>query len=395
MVRNFVLTAKGFCMGLADVIPGVSGGTMALILGIYVQFIEAIKSLNARFVKPLVGWVGSGFKRERVGPLKEAFGTIHLRFLLFLGAGIVTAFALGSKFIPSLMESYPVYMRAFFFGLILASVWVPYRMMQRRGPRELVAGLVVGLTGYLLVGLSLGSMDGWERESVAGQGTTLEALAKSVPSAMTPSQLLLLEENREALAAISTANGADDFDFIALAASSDPRHTVVNGWKVPEGVALSVPRPPYLWVLLGGFIAICAMILPGVSGSFMLLALGSYYFMLNALKGFFSGLASLSLSGPHVLYVGLFLLGLLLGLVSFSRVLSWLFRRYASITLAAMTGLMLGCLRAIWPFQVSGQNVLPDGFDGVVLGALGVCAAGIALVLVLNAIGARHQRIPG
>ena len=285
LIKQLGLTAKGFCMGIADVIPGVSGGTMALILGIYVEFIEGVKSINLRFVAPLFRWIAGGFKSSRLEPLKTSLATIHIGFLFFLGIGIVSAFAVGSKIIPDLMESYPVYMRAFFFGLILASVWVPYRMMERRGGRELLAGVLVGAAGFFLVGLTAGVVERWALTEVVGSGETMEELVEAVPSALTPSQLLLLDTNSESLTAIAAANETESFDLEALAAASDPRHTSVNEWIVPEGIQLRAPRPPYGWILLCGIIAICAMMLPGVSGSFMLLALGSYYFMLNALKG--------------------------------------------------------------------------------------------------------------
>jgi putative membrane protein len=388
LVERLKLVAKGLCMGGADVIPGVSGGTMALVLGIYVEFINGIKSLNLRFVKPGLAWIASGFKGDKLGPVKEALATIHWGFLVPLGAGIVVAFGLASKIVPDAMANYPVQMRAFFFGLVLASIWVPLRMMKRKGPKELVAAVVLGLAAYFAVGLSTDHAGRWDMVTVEGQGETVEELALSVPSSLTPAQLLALPENQPVLTQISLTSGLGADAVAAMAVSSDPRHTQANELVVPAGAQLMVPVPPYWFIFLCGIIAICAMILPGISGSFFLLALGTYYFMLNALKGFLKGLVHLEFSASHTLFVVLFITGMVIGMVAFSRVLAHLFRRFPSVTLAAMTGMMIGCLRRIWPYQDAvGHNRMPVDGDVSVLVALIVFAIGAAIVTAFNWLG--------
>jgi len=381
------MIVRGLCMGAADVIPGVSGGTMAMLLGIYVRFIESIRGLNLGFVKPLFKWITSGFKKDRWQAVRTALSTMDLGFLVPLVIGIGAAFVVGSKFIPELMIEHPILMRAFFFGLVFASVAVPYKMMKARGASQAVVGVIFAVGAYLLVGLSGGQNDGWEVEEVVANGETVEELALNAPSALTPAQLLALDANEEALEALALQTEYSAEELLAFSRSEDPRHTAINDIVLPEGMTLSVPKPPYLFIFLCGLIAICAMVLPGVSGSFLLLALGSYFFMLNALKGFIKGMIHLSLTTDHIIYVGLFCTGALIGLLSFTRVLSWLFKRYYSGTLAAMTGLMIGCLRRLWPFQAEGANVLPDGFGGGVVSAIVACVAGIVLVVALNSLG--------
>ncbi|MFT4703790.1 MAG: putative membrane protein, partial [Bradymonadia bacterium] len=102
-MNRAILVMKGMAMGFADVIPGVSGGTLALITGIYVSFLEAIKSLNINWIPPLFAWAFSGFKAEKRHVFFEAFLTIHWGFLIPLGVGIVLAFGLGSVIVPELM----------------------------------------------------------------------------------------------------------------------------------------------------------------------------------------------------------------------------------------------------------------------------------------------------
>jgi putative membrane protein len=396
LFQRAVLTAKGFCMGLADVVPGVSGGTMALILGIYAQFIDAIKSINLRFVRPLLGWIGSGFKKARAEALREALGTIHLGFLVFLGSGIAIAFIIGSRIIPDLMEDHPLVMSAFFFGLVLASVWVPYRLMDRHGWKEATAALLAALAAFFLVGLSTEHADRWDTVQVVSRGEAVETLAETVPSAATPAQLLAMEQNRGLLEPIAAANDTS-VDRLLAQASTEPEHAA-KAMVVPEGLSLTVPRPPYWFVLLCGLLAICAMMLPGVSGSFVLLALGAYYFMLNALKGLIHGLTRLDVSGSHVLFVGLFLGGLVVGLVAFSRLLSFLLHRYESVTLAAMVGLMIGCLRRIWPFRDGlDDNVWPWDYAGTasVSAILAALLGGALIVLALNVVASRRPKLSG
>lgn len=263
---------KGLVMGGADVIPGVSGGTMALITGIYERLINGIKGLTD-FVKPL-----------SKGNFKQAAKEIRkIDFALFipLGAGIAIAFLIGSFIIPWLMDNYPAYIYAFFFGLILASIKIVHKQINHAKKIDWLSGLIGFLFAFWIVGL--------------------EAL-KTTPS--------------------------------------------------------------HLFIFLCGIIAITAMLLPGISGSFMLLMLGQYKFMLEALKGIKIG------------YLLSFLIGAIISLIAFSRVLAYLLKKHHSKTMTFLVGLMLGALRLPFeniikaPMQWGAGQVLLTlifGFIGVVI----------------------------
>jgi len=303
----WAISARGLGMGAADVVPGVSGGTMALILGIYDRFITALSNLNLELLKASFG-VFNKNKRPR---LYAAIRESDLMFLVFLGLGIVTAIASFAKVIPWLLDNYPAHMNGFFFGMILASTIVPFRMMTKRG-----------VTQFICFALSTGF-----------------------------------------------AFWFSNLPMLAVDASL-----------------------PFLFIC--GAIAICAMMLPGVSGSFLLLILGQYKYVL-------SGLRDLNL--PVIL---VFSGGCGFGLLAFSRVLSWLLKRFHSSTLAALCGLMLGSLQKLWPFKdvstkvvvgkkivSAGANVFPwsDAHASPVVFPIALLVFGMILVLALEKIGKRTQ----
>ncbi len=128
-MNRLILFLKGIAMGTADVIPGVSGGTLALILGIYRDLVDTIKGLSPRILLLIMTWLRSGRSAENWVAIVTELKRMNLEFLIVLAAGIGTAIVIGSAVIPGLMDAYPVAMRAFFFGLILASVYVPLRMI--------------------------------------------------------------------------------------------------------------------------------------------------------------------------------------------------------------------------------------------------------------------------
>ena len=288
------LVARGFCMGAADVVPGVSGGTMAFILGIYEELIESIREFGQPpFLRALV--------RFR---LREVFNIINWKFLLAVGGGIVLAILTLARLLEWLLTAHPTLIWSFFFGLVFASVIAVARRVTR-WRASLVIALVVGTVfAYILVGL------------------------------------------------------------------------------VP------LQTPDAAWFLfLSGAIAICAMILPGISGSFILVLLGKYAYVLNAVNR------------RDLFDLFWVVAGAAIGIVTFAQFLGWLFRRYHDITVAVLTGLMLGSLRKVWPWKVDvawmtgrhgeqiptvQRNVLPDAFTPDVLFAIGLAITGLVLVLVLD-----------
>ncbi len=364
MKDRIILVIKGLAMGFADVIPGVSGGTMALLLGIYTKLIHAIKSVDLRFVKPLWRVIRGGFKAEDRAELGTVLRAMHLPWLMTLGFGIVMAFGIGSKVIPTLMERYPEIMMGFFFGLVLASVSAPIRIMDRFGLREGVIILVATVGTYLLVGASVTPPLEYREfvaEKVHDGGQTLKELAEAGPSALPPEGMYWDANNASLRDAI--ASGPSDVSELARGINPKSHTNPYNDLIVPAGTLVNVPAPAPWFIFIAGFIAICAMVLPGVSGSFLLLVMGSYYFMLNALKGFIRRAAHVVFPESQFVYVVLFSLGALLGLVVFSRLLSWLLERAPTATMAVLVGLMVGCLRVIWPFK----ERLADGSLGNIM----------------------------
>ncbi len=278
-----LISARGFCMGAADVVPGVSGGTMAFILGIYDELVNAIHSFNLTFARQVLSL-----------RFREALAQVPWQFLLALLIGIVSAIFLLARPLKYALEQHPSLVFAFFFGLVFASVLVVRKRVSRWTPACI--GLLVAATlgAFVLVGLA-------------------------------------------------------------------PTET---------------PNTP-LALFLSGAIAICAMILPGISGSFILVLLGKYEQVIGAV------------AAPDVFTLAIFAAGCVVGLLSFVRVLRWLLRHYHDATVAALTGFMLGSLRRVWPWQdVTADGalnaVMPAAVNGEVILAAALVVLGVALVLVLE-----------
>lgn len=248
------LALKGFLMGSADIVPGVSGGTMALIVGIYERLLNAIKSVNGRFIKLFFT-----FK------WKEAFSEIHLLFLVFLFTGIFAALAFFTRVVPLqiYMFTHPEIVFGLFFGLILGSIYILIKALERFTKAEVIA---------LIAGIAFGV---W---------------------------------------------------IVSLVPADTPEHPA--------------------FVFLSGAIAICAMILPGISGSYLLLIMRKYDYLLSQI-GMLGGVETVD--G----LIGLlpFILGAVVGLALFSRFLSWLLSKYHSQTIAVLIGFLIGSLYVIWPYQ--------------------------------------------
>ncbi|MDR0394669.1 MAG: DUF368 domain-containing protein, partial [Tannerella sp.] len=277
-----LILLKGVGMGAADVVPGVSGGTIAFIVGIYEELIDSIKSINIASLKLFFS-----FK------WKKFWKAINGNFLLSLVLGIgISVFSL-AKAITYLLTEHPVLVWAFFFGLVLASTWIVVQDVKQ-----------------------------WNRKTV-----------------------------------ISFIAGAVIAFFITLATPA----------ITPDG---------YWFIFICGAIAICAMILPGISGSFILVLLGKYFFIMEALK-------SLKIS---ILLV--FAGGIIVGITSFSRILSFALHRFHDITIAALSGFMLGSLNKVWPWKkvvetyidshgvekpLVEANMLPDQYiwQAIILAILG------------------------
>ena len=258
--KNIMVAVKGACMGAADVIPGVSGGTIAFIMGIYDEFVGSLASINAEALRLLFKGRFSAFWKH-----------INGSFLLSLVAGIGISVIALAGLMQMLLSDFPIQTWAFFFGLIVASSLF----------------IIRGISGWKL-------RDG----------------------------LLLI---------FGVALGA-------VICTLSPTQT-------PDG----------LWfIFLSGALAICAMILPGISGSFILLILGKYEYVLGAISGLVAGVDP----GRNLLILGVFGLGAIIGILAFSRFLHWLLARWQKETMIVLAGFIIGSLVKIWPWSNAEAIVL-------------------------------------
>jgi putative membrane protein len=294
---------KGMAMGGADVIPGVSGGTIAFITGIYEELIDSIKSVDIEAFKLLFS-----FK------LKAFWYHINGSFLVAVLFGILISILSLARLVTFLMANHPIQLWSFFFGLIIISALMVAKEIEQwnlSSISSLVAGIVIAY-------------------------------------------------------------------FIT---SATPATT-------PDGL---------FYIFLSGMIAICAMILPGISGSFILLILGKYQYVLGALKEL------------NLMVIVVFALGCLVGILSFARLVSWLLKNYHLVTISVLVGFMIGSLNKIWPWRLVTQyrfnskgeqvpfleiNVLPSeylqatGQEPLFMQALLFFALGIGVVILIDKIAA-------
>jgi len=261
--RNFIqyliITAKGLAMGAADVVPGVSGGTIAFISGIYEELIETIHKLDIRF---FTSWKKNGFF--------DTWKKYNLGFLLALFTGVAISLLSLSKGITWALVHHPILVWSFFFGLVVASIFYVGKQIDRWRLKTILAMIVAIAISY----------------------------------------------------------------FITIA---KPIGTSDSTW----------------FLFFAGFIAIIAMILPGISGAFILLLLGAYKSIIGTLTQVSDGISGLNwdLFLNAFLKLCVFGVGAIIGLKVFSGVLNWLFKHHKNSTLAILTGFMIGALNKIWPWK--------------------------------------------
>ncbi len=257
------LAVKGVCMGTADIIPGVSGGTMAFISGIYESLLAAVASFDTEFLKLIFS-----------GKIKEALARVHLRFIVCLLVGIVAAFISSAKLVHYLMEHEIVLTMSLFFGLILSSIYFVASHASKWSILRVVQVIAGAVAAYYFTGM------------------------------------------------------------------------------------IPVETPHALWfIFICAIIAICAMILPGISGSFLLLILGQYMYILGAVKNPFS-VESLSI-------IVVYIVGSIVGLTGFVRVLRWTLNNWHDATMAVLTGLMIGSMRKIWPWKQQVETLVYQSSKGI------------------------------
>ena len=254
-----IITLKGLAMGAADVVPGVSGGTIAFISGIYQELIDSINNVDISVLKTL--------KKDG---LKAAWQQVNGGFLLALLTGIFISVLTFSKIITQLLASHPILVWSFFFGLIIASIVLIWKETSNWKLVDILA-LVVGiiLSYYITIARPVSSPDS------------------------------------------------------------------------------------YWYLFLSGFIAIIAMILPGISGAFILLLMGSYETVIGTINKFREGIVKFDMAvlGEALMKLSVFALGAIIGLKSFSKILHWMFEKHKNTTLALLIGFMAGSLNKVWPWK--------------------------------------------
>ncbi|MCY4400076.1 MAG: DUF368 domain-containing protein [Gemmatimonadetes bacterium] len=408
---------RGICMGLADVVPGVSGGTVALILGIYPRLVNAVGGLGAGMLRRIRTPAFRALLRQglrhpaRLADDRSGRDAGHVLLLASVAAGIVPAIAVGAHTIPPLLDSHPAQLRGLFLGLVAASVIIPFREIGRRTPSRWLLALGAALVAAWVAGLP---------EPTTRHARGVVSLELAAPQAaevrLTPANLTLVAPGEDDLPDI--AYGLATSVIIPAGAASAEIEVVArmagDAANVPPGsirgvegegplvisavsqpAALTGGRDPSLgYVFLGGALAISAMTLPGLSGAFVLLLLGLYHYVLHSLA------LAVSHGDPGAAAVVVTMVAAMgTGLLTFARVLKYLFSRWRDGTLAVLVGLMAGSLRKLWPFvdhPGHGREVLTlpaAGDPGTVSVAL-MFAAGVALVVLMHTAGRRIRTQP-
>ncbi|WP_299682817.1 DUF368 domain-containing protein [uncultured Dokdonia sp.] len=312
----FLILLKGMAMGAADVVPGVSGGTIAFISGIYQELIETIDRLDFGIIKV---WKKEGFK--------TMFVQYNLGFLMSLFLGVFISILSLANLISYLLENHPVIVWSFFFGLVLASIIYIGKQIKTWSPVIVITAIIGVAVAYYI--------------------------------------------------------------------------TIATPTQAPDAL---------YFFFLSGCIAIIAMILPGVSGSFILVLLGSYGIVLASLTDFIEGLLAgdWEVVKTSFFKVLLFIIGCVVGLKLFSKALKWMFAHKKEITLAVLTGFMIGSLNKIWPWKnvlstridrhgeevpLLEKSVLPSSFEGdpLVVYAIIFAIIGFLAIFLLERLAVRKK----
>ena len=301
-----IISLKGMAMGAADVVPGVSGGTIAFISGIYEELIDTLNNINFSLLKQL--------KQEG---LKSTWKKANGNFMLALLSGVFVSILSLAKGVEWVLEHHPILLWSFFFGLVLASIiYVGKQIKTTAKDYKLFLAMAIGaIIAYL----------------------------------------------------ITTINPSETSDS-------------------------------HLFIFFAGALAICAMILPGISGAFILVIIGAYAPVLEAINS------------RNLKMILIFGTGAVVGLLSFSKLLKWLFEKYHRLTLAVITGFMIGSLNKIWPWKIAltfrtnskgvqvplnEESISPFNFDGdpQLLQAIGLMVFGIVCILVLEKISLKKNTL--
>lgn len=335
-------------MGIADVVPGVSGGTIALVMGIYDQLITTITRADKRLLK---------YVRHR--QFANAAAHVNLPFIVSLGSGILTGILFMSAIASSLLEgeTSSQFTFAVFFGMIAASAYLVTEMIEAKTRQSKLLTLV-----FLTLGL-LGAI-------TINQFVTPAARVEQ-PAAATGPAITPLSTSRPQQSA-APGNPSEQVP-VGNPAGSDPPTPLSENSR--EGIPLAPPS--HLYIFICAAIAICAMILPGISGSMILIILGVFDHILNLPRNLLEAGERTS----AIIELGIFACGALVGLMLFSRILKWLLMHYRNQLLATLTGIMLGALPVLFS-EAFKRKALEDTTAIGQLGLIGTAFVA-ALIMVL------------
>ena len=340
----------GAIIGIANIIPGVSGGTLALVLGIYERLIQAINNISIDTIKSTLVLIT--FKKESFNNFKEEMKKIDGVFLCRITIGAIAAIALLAKLMTYLLKNQhdPTY--GFFFGLVLVSAIAPYKMIKQKNFKAAISAIIA-----IICVVSTSQL-------VSGD--------KLLEKAKTKHEMQINKSNIESSQQSQTTKSNVDLLY-------------------------------FLYIFFLGAITISAMILPGVSGSFLLLLLGGYFDILQAISNTINAIGTLNYkiltSSGSIL--GVFALGCFFGIILFSRLLNFLLNKWHDQTLSFLVGLVLGSLWMIWPFKTSAtvgneivylSNKIPETFGKSELYTLLAVTGGIIIVLIMLWIESRNKK---
>ncbi|MBN1500620.1 MAG: DUF368 domain-containing protein [Spirochaetes bacterium] len=328
-MKNAVIFLKGIIIGIANIIPGVSGGTLALILGIYEKLIESLHNISFKTFLSFIALLS--FKKGSIENFKIEMNKINASFLMFLFSGAVAAIFILAKFMNMILDKHHEPTYGFFFGLILASVIVPYKLIRKR-TLAVYAAMIIAAFCVASSSIFISNDKTIEKEQTKYELKLAES--ENITSAKTEYSLL------------------------------------------KAGI-----------LFIAGAVAVSAMILPGISGSFMLLLMGQYFIILKAVSEF------------NIFYLSATGLGIIAGLLAFTKILNYLLSKFYDITMGFLTGLVAGSLYVIWPFKayvavgtsaVKGypqavylNNIFPAVIDSSVAATVLLASAGVITVAIM------------
>lgn len=320
----------GICMGIADIIPGISGGTIAFIMGFYEDLVNSIKSLNVLAIRKFL-----------CGHFNEFFKLISWKFLIGLLSGIIIAMASLAHLVSFILnhEYYRIFLYATFFGLILAASWLCLLQIKKRTLTCFIIFLSTIPIAFFFTG------------SIFDKTPSHDLYNVKIESAFLEKPLDNYDSSTQMLQVVSGST------LSAMLAKHiiKPTTLVYNYEKEIYGTAETFIQPKAEtnfdgWIILCGALAVCAMILPGISGSYLLTVLGMYATAVGALADFSNSLIHLQFNKEAFFILTNLLIGILIGAVTFTRFISWILSRYHDFAIAALTGFMVGALRSVWPF---------------------------------------------